>query len=88
LQFAAKLPGISDARLKKNVTAKGKIGNVNFYTWDWNDAGKKIADPAQPTFGVIADELQKTHPHLVSRGNDGYLRVNYAGLASELENAA
>jgi hypothetical protein len=88
LQLAAGLPGVSDARLKKNVTAKGKIGNVNFYTWDWNDAGKKIADPAQPTFGVIADELQKTHPHLVSRGNDGYLRVNYAGLASELENAA
>jgi len=88
LQLAASLPGVSDARLKKNVTAKGKIGNVNFYTWDWNDAGKKIADPAQPTFGVIADELQETHPHLVSRGNDGYLRVNYAGLASELENAA
>ena len=88
LQLAAGLPGVSDARLKKNVTAKGKIGNVNFYTWDWNDAGKKIADPAQPTFGVIADELQKTHPHLVARGNDGYLRVNYAGLASDLENAA
>jgi hypothetical protein len=89
LQLAATAaPSVSDARLKKNVTAKGKIGNVNFYTWDWNEVGKKVADPAQPTFGVIADELRETHPHLVVRGDDGYLRVNYAGLASELENAA
>ena len=88
LTLGAQTVALSDARLKENISAKGKIGNVNFYTWDWNDAGKKIADPAQPTFGVIADELQKTHPHLVSRSDDGYLRVNYAGLASELENAA
>ena len=77
----------SDVRLKENVTEKGKIGNVNFYTWDWSEDGKKVAHPEQPTFGVIAQELQKTHPHLVSRGNDSYLRVNYAGLASELESA-
>lgn len=80
--------GLSDARLKTNITPKGEKGGVKFYTWDWNEAGKKVADPAQPTFGVIADELQETHPHLVVRGDDGYLRVNYAGLASELENAA
>lgn len=79
---------LSDARLKTNITPKGEKGGVKFYTWDWNEAGKKVADPAQPTFGVIADELQETHPHLVVRGDDGYLRVNYAGLASELENAA
>jgi len=88
LQLATMLPGLSDVRLKTNITPKGEKGGVKFYTWDWNKTGKKIADPAQPTFGVIADELQETHPHLVSRGDDGYLRVNYAGLASELENAA
>lgn len=77
----------SDSRLKTNVRPLDKVGNVSFYAWDWNDEGKKVADPAQPTFGVIADELQETHPHLVERGKDGYLRVNYKGLMSELEAA-
>jgi hypothetical protein len=88
LTLAAQTVALSDIRLKKNVTPSSEIGGIKFYTWDWNEAGKKLADPAQPTFGVIADELQQTHPHLVSRGGDGYLRVNYAGLAHELESAA
>lgn len=76
---------MSDPRLKTNIKPRGEVGGVNFYDWEWNDEGKRIADPAQPTFGVMADELQKTHPHLVKRGEDGYLRVNYNGLAAELE---
>jgi hypothetical protein len=28
----------------------------------------------------MADELMETHPHLVARASDGYLRVNYGGL--------
>ena len=32
----------------------------------------------------MADELQVTHPHLVKRGGDGYLRVNYGGLVAEM----
>ena len=77
----------SDPRLKTNVTPRGEVGGVKFYDWQWNDEGKRIADPAQPTFGVMADELQETHPHLVKRGEDGYLRVNYDGLVAELEAA-
>lgn len=77
----------SDPRLKTNVTPRGEVGGVKFYDWEWNDEGKRIADPAQPTFGVMADELQETHPHLVKRGEDGYLRVNYDGLVAELEAA-
>ncbi len=77
----------SDPRLKTNVTPRGEVGGVKFYDWEWNDEGKRIADPAQPTFGVMADELQATHPHLVKRGEDGYLRVNYDGLVVELEAA-
>ena len=59
---------MSDPRLKTNIKPRGEVGGVNFYDWEWNDEGKRIADPAQPTFGVMADELQKTHPHLVKRG--------------------
>ena len=75
---------MSDIRLKENITPIEKVGGVQFYSWDWNDEGKKVAHKDQPEFGVIADDLQETHPHLVTRGGDGYLRVNYVGLAMEL----
>jgi len=74
----------SDIRLKENIQPLEKVGGVQFYSWDWNDEGKKVAHKDQPTFGVIADELAESHPHLVTRGGDGYLRVNYVGLATEL----
>lgn len=64
----------SDARLKDNIEFAANINGVNYYTWDW----KEYRD--EPTFGVIAQELAKTHPHLVVQGDDGYLRVNYGGL--------
>lgn len=88
LQAAAAIPtggaSKSDIRLKENLSPKGSFGGVNFYSWDWNDEGKRVASPDQPTFGVIADELQKTHPHLVHMEDDGYLAVDYRGLAKEL----
>ena len=74
----------SDIRLKENIEPAGEFGGVNFYTWDWNEDGKRVAHPEQPKFGVIADELKQSHPHLVKRGGDGFLRVNYVALASEL----
>jgi hypothetical protein len=74
----------SDIRLKTNIKLLGKESGHNVYSWDWNNEGKRIANPDQPTFGVMADELQVTHPHLVKRGGDGYLRVNYGGLAAEM----
>lgn len=84
LSLGATAIGMSDERLKTNVKSLGKEAGINVYSWDWNDEGKRVADPAQPTVGVMAQELQATHPHLVTRADDGYLRVNYAGLVSEL----
>ena len=77
----------SDIRLKQNITPAGEVSGVKFYNWDWNSEGKRVAEPTQPTFGVIADELIKIHPKLVKRGEDGYLRVDYKGLSKELEAA-
>jgi len=74
----------SDPRLKINVKPLENRGGIQFYSWDWNDEGKRIAHPDQPTVGVMADELQETHPHLVQRGADGYLRVDYGGLAGAI----
>ena len=75
---------VSDPRLKTDVTPAGNVGGFNFYNWKWNDEGKRIADPKQPTYGVMADEVQATHPHLVERGSDGYLRVNYREMMGEM----
>lgn len=75
---------LSDVRLKTNIKPLGKENGVNIYSWDWNEDGKRIADPAQPTVGVMAQELQETHPHLVHLGPDGFLRVDYSGLAAEV----
>lgn len=84
LSLGAGIAAASDPRLKENVKPVGKFGGVNFYRWDWNEEGKRIADAEQPTLGVMADELQETHPHLVQIGPDGFLRVDYKGLAAEM----
>ena len=81
------LGALSDIRLKDDIKPAGEIGGIRFYTWNWNETGKRLADPKQPTFGVIADELAVSHPQHVARGADGYLRVNYAGLIGELRAA-
>jgi hypothetical protein len=78
----------SDRRLKTNIKPEGEAKGIKFYSWDWNEEGKRVRNSDQPGFGVMADELQETHPHLVIRGDDGYLRVNYAGLKRELLEAA
>ena len=73
----------SDSRLKKDIKLLGKENGHNVYSWEWTDEGKRIADPSQPKVGVMAQELQETHPHLVKLGPDGFLRVDYSGLAAE-----
>ena len=73
----------SDIRLKKDIKLLGKENGHNVYSWEWTDEGKRIADPSQPKVGVMAQELQETHPHLVKLGADGFLRVDYSGLAAE-----
>lgn len=79
---------LSDKRLKKNVVKIANIGGVNYYTWEWNDAAKALGAGNQPRSGVIADELMQVHPDLVFRGDDGYLRVDYAGLKARQEAVA
>lgn len=86
-QIAALFSG-SDPRLKMNVKKLGEVAGFKIYTWDWNEEGKRIAKDYWPTLGVMADELQETHPHLVHEAPDGYLRVNYTGLNQEINGAA
>lgn len=84
LSLGAGMFAASDARLKTDVEKIVSKDGINFYTWNWNEDGKRIADPKQPKIGVMAQELKETHPHLVQLGPDGFLRVNYGGLAAEM----
>ena len=88
-QTASKQPGLfdylslgasfaSDARLKENIKEVGRLENgLGIYTWDWNEAGRRVASPHQPTIGVMAQEVIEVMPKAVTLGEDGYYRVNY-----------
>ena len=68
----------SDTRLKSNIQHFDTMtSGVNIYTWEWNEEAKRIGADATPPIGVLAQEIQKTHPDAVIVGEDGYLRVNY-----------
>ena len=79
---AASLFALSDKRLKTNIKQVGKLDNgIKLYTWKWTAEAKKIVNN-QPEYGVLADEVQEIMPEAVSRGTDGYLRVDYAAVGA------
>ena len=78
----------SDPRLKDNVQHIATSNGIRYYRWTWNDLAKELGLDTTPPTGVMADELQEIYPDLVQRGEDGYLRVDYAGLAARQAAAA
>lgn len=82
----------SDARLKENlkkITNFDDIYNLTSYSYNLTD--KLNAEPINNSidndkyetpvyFGLLAQELQKIYPELVSENEHGYLSVNYIGL--------
>jgi len=74
----------SDIRLKENIEHYDTVDGVNYYTWDWNDKGKALGADQHPSIGVLAQEVLKTHPHAVTQGEDGYLKVNYGMINNEV----
>jgi hypothetical protein len=82
---AAALPLIfSDTRLKKNIVKIDTLKGINFYQWEWNEEGIRVGSDKYPTFGVLAQEVQKTHPQAVKTGEHGYLMVNYGMISNEV----
>lgn len=70
----------SDRRLKCNVRYMGKVRGVRWYRWDWNSKAQALGLNGSSQ-GVIAQQLQHTHPHLVRvHPKTGYLTVDYAQL--------
>ncbi len=80
---------LSDSRMKKNVTiidhALNKVTALRGVKFEWDreqfpnknfDEGKKI--------GLIAQEVEKTLPEVVSTDNEGYKSVEYANIVGVL----
>ena len=75
----------SDIRLKTKIeTLTGvleKIDQLRGVRYEFKDQQKYASGPQ---VGLIAQELQKVYPELVSQGADGYLAVSYSQLTGVL----
>ena len=74
----------SDIRLKKDVATLGnslqKILNIRGVSFLWKD--ESISKDKQ--IGVIAQEVEKEFPEVVSQDSDGMKTVNYSALVAPL----
>ncbi|RIK67598.1 MAG: hypothetical protein DCC65_05545 [Planctomycetota bacterium] len=82
----------SDARFKEHVEpiagALEKVEQLRGVNFDWKREAfpdHKFAKDRQ--LGFIAQEVEKVLPHVVSRGEDGYLSVDYGRLTPVLVEA-
>ena len=77
--IASTLFGMSDVRLKDNVTHIGIDRGYNIYSWDWNKKALELGVDT-PTYGVMAQEVLETNPDAVELMDNGYYAVNYGEL--------
>ncbi|WP_340010425.1 tail fiber domain-containing protein [Chryseobacterium sp. MYb328] len=74
----------SDERLKKNITeiksSREIINKLRPVSYFWNETGKKKGGNSQLQYGLIAQEVEKVLPNIVSTDHDGYQSVNYNEL--------
>lgn len=82
--LAGSLTQASDVRLKKQIeplhNVLSAIENLTGYTYYWKDSNR---DSGQQ-IGLLAQDLQKTFPQLVTEDDKGMLSVNYIGLVPVL----
>lgn len=75
---------LSDASVKSNITEIDNgldiINAISGVEFDWKENGDHSA-------GVVAQELERVAPHLVSTSDNGLKSVNYAGLSAYLISA-
>lgn len=66
--FAKAFAMMSDKRLKRDITP---------VSWNWKTGGNE-------QLGVIAQDVQRSHPHLVQTDVDGLLMVDYGAMTALL----
>ena len=77
-QIGAAMVTASDRRLKTNIKQYNTLDDgTKLYTWDWTEEAIRKGLDKTPSYGVLAQEIQQTHPEAVLRDRDGYLRVDY-----------
>jgi len=74
--LGGKLIGLSDKRSKKNIEKVGKVDGIDLYSFKY----RKGMGDGKAHVGVMAQEVEKTHPEAVSRRSDGMRQVNYGKL--------
>ncbi len=79
----------SDARFKQNVrplaSALASVLALRGVRYEWNALGIQHGGTAgAPQVGVLAQEVEKIYPELVSTDKEGYKAVNYAQLTPVL----
>jgi len=71
----------SDVRLKDNLQviqdSLDKVGQISGYEFDWNDKSPEWAQERGHDIGVVAQEIQKVLPEIVTERTNGYLGVDY-----------
>ena len=74
----------SDERLKDNIEviqgSLDKIGEIRGVEFDWNEKSPGWAQERGHDVGVIAQEVQKVLPEIVTKRKNGYLGVDYKRL--------
>jgi len=69
----------SDVELKTNIKKVGELEpGIGWYTWDWNDKAKELQVDAEPTEGVLAQEVLEVKPDAVKVVDNGYYAVDYS----------
>ncbi|WP_298543347.1 tail fiber domain-containing protein [uncultured Aquimarina sp.] len=92
LNYTGNLTNISDRRYKKNIETLSnsldkilKTEGVQYEMRKDEFSDMKFADG--PQYGVIAQEIEKIFPNLVTTNDNGYKSVNYTGLIPVLVEA-
>ena len=57
-----------------------KIFNISGKYYEWNEKMKNLDGKTGFEYGVIAQEVQKEFPEMVTMKDDGYLVVDYIQL--------
>jgi hypothetical protein len=77
----------SDERLKDNIELISnpieKVQSLKGVTWNWNENADELQQTL-PNVGVIAQDVEKVLPELVTNRDNGYKGVDYAKLTGLL----
>lgn len=59
------------------MSVLNKLLKVRGVHYEWNDTMKELTGRTGSEYGVIAQEVQKEFPDIVTMEDDGYLAVDY-----------